>query len=353
MRVGERVRKPIELERLSEEPLVSVLVANYNYEEFLGAALRSLSNQSYENFEAIVCDDGSTDDSVAVVEELAATDPRIRLVRQQNGGHASAMNRAFAESKGRIVAILDADDVYLSDRLERVVDRMRRAGSGICLHQVVPVDRDGNPLGDPVPQRLATGWLYDLALANGGRTAFPPASGLSFRREVATLLFPIPIEFRRAADGYLAAVSQFTSEAAAIEKPLALYRLHGANITGLFDPSLGSIENVLGDLERLHHAQVDFLRRMGDGESASRLSLMDSVTYVEHRLARALLREEDNPLPRGSLERLKPWRRRVWLALFALPRGLTVRVFAWWWGGSRSKRIMKTLRRRIRSAIRS
>src|SRR5579863_8833232 len=89
--------KPIELPPLCENPLISVLTANFNYGRYIGEAIESVLGQTYTNFEMIVCDDGSTDDSCEVVKRFLQRDPRIRLVRKQNGGQTSAANAAYRE----------------------------------------------------------------------------------------------------------------------------------------------------------------------------------------------------------------------------------------------------------------
>ncbi len=119
--------KPVSLGPLPENPLVSVLTANYNYAAFLGEAIESVLAQIYTNFEMIVCDDGSTDKSCEVVEKYGQRDPRVRLLRQQNGGQASAWNTAYRECRGDIICFLDADDRYLPEKLEVVVQAFRSA----------------------------------------------------------------------------------------------------------------------------------------------------------------------------------------------------------------------------------
>src|SRR5713226_9489377 len=95
--------KPIALPPLGDNPLVSILTANYNYARFIGDAIESAQNQTYTNWEMIVCDDGSTDDSCELVERYMQRDPRVRLVRKQNGGQTSAANAAYRECHGQIV----------------------------------------------------------------------------------------------------------------------------------------------------------------------------------------------------------------------------------------------------------
>src|SRR5712692_11440321 len=103
--IAERL-KPIELPPLCENPLISVLTANYNYARYLGEAIESALGQTYTNFELIVCDDGSTDNSCEVAEHYVRRDPRVRLIKKQNGGQTSAANAAYRKSKGQIVCFL-------------------------------------------------------------------------------------------------------------------------------------------------------------------------------------------------------------------------------------------------------
>ena len=96
-------------------PDVSVLVPVFDGAAYVGAALRSVLAQEGVAFEVVVCDDGSTDDSVAVVESFA--DPRVVVVRQANAGIAAALNAAAARARGRYLARLDADDLCRPGRL--------------------------------------------------------------------------------------------------------------------------------------------------------------------------------------------------------------------------------------------
>ncbi len=98
---------------------MSVVVPAYQSERYIGEAVRSALAQTVTAIEVIVIDDGSTDATAAIVERLAASDSRIRIVRQARGGVSAARNRGLAEARGRWVALLDADDVWLPARLER------------------------------------------------------------------------------------------------------------------------------------------------------------------------------------------------------------------------------------------
>ena len=98
---------------------VSVMMPAYNAAEFLAIAVNSVLAQSYQDWELIIVDDGSTDRTA----EIAAgfQDPRVRLIRKENGGEASARNRALEEMEGEYLAFLDSDDLFLPDHLEKTV----------------------------------------------------------------------------------------------------------------------------------------------------------------------------------------------------------------------------------------
>ncbi|MCA9095543.1 MAG: glycosyltransferase, partial [Planctomycetaceae bacterium] len=98
-----------------EFPLVSVVMGVYNAGNYLDAAVRSILEQEYPNFEFIVIDDGSTDDSFAKLQRYVVEFPQLRLIQQQNRGPAAARNTGIKAAVGKYIAIMDADDV--SDRM--------------------------------------------------------------------------------------------------------------------------------------------------------------------------------------------------------------------------------------------
>src|SRR5271169_6299905 len=125
------------------KPFVSVLIDTYNHERFIEQAIVSVLEQEFPGSEReiIVVDDGSTDRTPEIVKKF---EPRLRLLRKENGGQASAFNVGIPECKGEIVAFLDGDDWWAPTKLVRVTQTMTVDQSvGIVGHGIVNVQRDG------------------------------------------------------------------------------------------------------------------------------------------------------------------------------------------------------------------
>jgi len=228
-------RQPMALPELAERPLVSVLVSNCNYARYLPELIDSVLQQTYAYWELIVCDDGSTDDSCDVVSRYVARDQRVSLIRQPNGGQASALNSAFAASKGAVLCTLDSDDSFHPEKLALVVEQFRRhSDSGLLVHAMTLIDGQGGRLHRiPVLGNFEEGWIADRVLQRGGRWRYMPSSGLAFRRELAEIGFPIAQRrFAKGADGFLFTLFPLLTKITYIADELSTYRIHGSNLGG-------------------------------------------------------------------------------------------------------------------------
>lgn len=322
--------KPMDLPPLAANPLVSVLVANYNYGRFLPEALESAREQTYPNLEIIVCDDGSTDDSCEVVQRYARCDDRVKLIRKQNGGVSSALNAAFAEARGDLIALLDADDVWLPQRLARVVHAFRaQPDAGMVTHPLRVIDASGKCVAPriPIPQ-LSEGWLA-ADLLGGCSLIFPAASALTFRLDVAKRILPLPEIIRTLADAALRERAALLGRVAAVEEVLGSYRIHGKNLTGF--PTLRTVqeidEYILGK-RRLLQALIEFARAAhgvelqearGDKEAREMVSVARAFLSGEHLSPKELARRV-----RG-IHRLL-----FWTTIFTLPNPFARRFYTWW-----------------------
>ena len=127
-------------------PDVSVVIPSYNHAGYIAAAIQSVLKQTYADFELIVVDDGSVDDSLEVISGF--TDPRMRVITQKNQGAHSAINRGLQESSGRYLAILNSDDAYHPQRLEKAIRVLEEDPSiGLLGTFIEVVDHQSNHLG--------------------------------------------------------------------------------------------------------------------------------------------------------------------------------------------------------------
>ncbi|WP_273229890.1 glycosyltransferase family 2 protein [Pseudomonas kuykendallii] len=153
-------------------PLVSVLVPCYNYASFVGEALTSVLQQDYPNFELIVVDDGSTDDSVSVIERtIEASKPssrarRVLFLKQENQGVSAALNTALELAEGEFVATFDADDVMPQGRLAVQAAYLSEHPEVGCLGGVaMRIDEKGALLPKKDKKREIRRYDFDRALA--------------------------------------------------------------------------------------------------------------------------------------------------------------------------------------------
>ena len=114
------------IESASSLPLVSVIVATYNYGHLIGQTLESTQAQTYQNWECIVIDDGSTDNTSKVVACYKEKDDRIKYIHQKNRGQAAAKNNGIRNSAGKYLQFLDADDLIESKKFERQVEYLEQ-----------------------------------------------------------------------------------------------------------------------------------------------------------------------------------------------------------------------------------
>lgn len=112
-------------------PVISVVLPVYNGEKYLAEAIDSVLAQSFPDFELIIIDDGSTDDSLRILQEYHHRDSRIRLVSRENRGLVTTLNESIAIARGEWVARMDADDIALPQRLERQLQWLGKTGADV------------------------------------------------------------------------------------------------------------------------------------------------------------------------------------------------------------------------------
>jgi glycosyltransferase involved in cell wall biosynthesis len=126
-------------------PQVSIVVTCYNYGQFVAECLASIQNQTFPDFEVIVVDDGSSDNSAEQVYPFLQ-DKRFRYLKQKNGGQANAKNRGIKEAKAELIAFLDADDKWEFDKLDKQIKLFARKEVGVVYSRAIHVNTEGVPL---------------------------------------------------------------------------------------------------------------------------------------------------------------------------------------------------------------
>ena len=140
---------------------VSVIIPAHNRAEVLGRAVASVLGQTWADFELIVVDDGSTDATATVLAEF--DDPRLTGMHQENKGVSSARNRGIAASRGRLIALLDSDDHWMPDKLEKQVRFMAESGFAICQTDEIWI-RNGVRVNPRFKHAKPAGWFLDRSL---------------------------------------------------------------------------------------------------------------------------------------------------------------------------------------------
>ena len=119
---------------------VSVILPIYNVEKYLKNCIESLTNQTYENLEIILVDDGSTDNSGKICDEIAKSDERVMVIHKQNGGLAAARNTGYLETTGKYLMYVDSDDIVKKDVVENCVEAIEKENSDVVIFGYEKVD---------------------------------------------------------------------------------------------------------------------------------------------------------------------------------------------------------------------
>jgi len=304
------------------QPLVSIVVDNFNYARFVGAAIDSALAQTYPRIEVIVVDDGSTDDSRAVIGGYVG---KITAIFQDNRGQSGAFNTGFAAARGDIVLFLDADDLLEPEAAAEIVASWRPETAKIqfCL---ATIDAEGRFTGGVFPNyppQLGPQTVLRETL----RTALypcPPTSGNAYSRAFLDEVMPVP-PVHAGADGPLNTLAPLYGAVVTLNRTLGRYRVHGANDGAQRDLAADKFARFIRhdqhrtQLLREHAARRGF-RVRGD-------PLDRAVLHLQYRMASLRLLPSRHPVPehRASIA----WRGVIaaWTATERLP----ARVFSMAW----------------------
>ncbi|CAG9171921.1 glycosyltransferase family 2 protein [Cupriavidus pampae] len=208
-------------------PSLTIVICNYNYAQYLAAAIDSALAQSTRDVKVMVIDDGSTDGSRAIIEGYGQ---RVEAIFQPNGGQVAAYNHALERVDTPYVLFLDADDMLHPAAAATVIAAFSGSGDWVKVQYRLDVmTSDGMPTGVQVPQSIRAdgsgrmlrhGWLYPS----------PPGSGNAYRVEALRRIFPVPVNADNihGADFYAIYGVALLGNVCAIEHALGCYRVHRA-----------------------------------------------------------------------------------------------------------------------------
>ncbi|HEX9373663.1 MAG TPA: glycosyltransferase, partial [Roseiflexaceae bacterium] len=312
-------------------PLVSVVVNNYNYGRFLGAAIDSALGQTYLATEVIVVDDGSTDDSRAVI---AGYGERVQAVLKPNGGQASAFNAGFARSRGAIVLFLDADDVLLPQTVQRVAAAFRaHPGAAKVMYRMAIVDARGRPTGAFKPdlrRRLPHGDLRRQVLAFPDDIAWQPTSGNAFAAGMLRRILPMPeAPYWICADYYLSNLPPLFGPVVALDEVGAHYRVHDANNHHAAAIDLDQMRQLIVRTSRTHEQIKRCAATLGLAGFPADPTAVRSVTFVAHRMASLKLDPARHPVAGDWRWGLFDQGARAALGRFDLPPAVRLAYVLW------------------------
>ncbi len=203
--------------------LVTVVVLNYNYEKFVGDAIRSALAQTYPSLEVVVVDNGSTDRSLGVIEGFGA---RVRIVRvPTNIGQGEGYNRGFDAARGDWIVWLDADDVLDTDAIASCM-ALVQFNTAKVQYPLRCIDADGRPLPGVLPYLRHQGDVLPL-IRTFGHYGGPPGSGNLYRRSAIRAYFPVaPADWPIGTDTVPFITAPFHGRVIDAGRALGSYRLH-------------------------------------------------------------------------------------------------------------------------------
>jgi glycosyltransferase involved in cell wall biosynthesis len=224
---------------------ISVIIPAYNQGQYLAAAIQSVLSQTYQHFEIIVVDDGSTDDTRQVVDEFP--DKRIRYLYQQNQGLSAARNTGIRHAMGEYLSLLDSDDLFLPTKLEVLLKRLEQDPAlGMVAGQAIPFDENGLMLEKiysiPLPEDGAQLLLSNPLHVGSVLVRRSAQEAVGYFDESLRSCEDWDMWLRMVRAGY---------RSGWVDHPVSLYRFHNAQMTRnsaqMTEASFAVLDKVFGD----------------------------------------------------------------------------------------------------------
>lgn len=301
---------------------VSVVMATYNGATYVAEQLGSILSQTRMPDEVVVADDGSTDDTLAIVTRLLAETPGVDAVVLPGGGRggvAANFERGMRAATGDVIALSDQDDVWHPDRLEAALAAFD--DDALLQHADAEiVDGSGNPLGFRLLQALGVGEPERRAVASGEafgvylRRNLATGAATVVRRDLVDRALPVPPGWIH--DEWLAIIAAALNGVRILDRPVIDYRQHGTNQIGVVARTIpGRLKSMLAP--RAGRYQRLALRAVELDQALRELPVDENVTDAAH--AKRVFEVARARYPRMRLARIpaiwRQWRRGRYAAL--------------------------------------
>jgi hypothetical protein len=278
---------------------LSIIIANFNYRNFVGGAIESALTIDWPDKEVIVVDDASTDDSRSIIEGFGG---RIAAYFRPKSHQLGAHTFGFEQSAGDVVIFLDADDL-LEPQVMQEVAKVWRPGVSKVQYRMNLIDATGAELGSAIPQfpskddpeRLRRTFLRTMAYAT------PPGSGNAYSRDFVRDVFAFCPTIPQS-DAALLTLAPLLGDVLTIQKPLARYRSHGGSYGGM--QSLDALK-----LRKQLHQDVEKVQLFLKATRQLRMPvspdpLRHSLNHLQYRLASYLIETSAHPFHEDTLSGL-------------------------------------------------
>src|ERR1044072_7669633 len=220
---------------------ISVAMCTYNGADFLPAQLESILAQSRKPDQIVICDDGSTDETRALLQRFEAESPATVLLRfnKKNLGSVKNFEQAIHLCNGDVIALSDQDDVWREDKLKLIVDAFNKSSStGVVFSDAELVDEHSKPLNRRMWNEIGFDAQKKKLLRNG-RTLEVLMTGwtvtgatMAFRARFVNICLPVPAGIAMIHDGWIALAIASVANVVAIDEPLIQYRQHAGQQIG-------------------------------------------------------------------------------------------------------------------------
>jgi len=275
---------------------LSVIIANHNYRDFVGAAIESALAVDWPDKEVIAVDDASTDDSRNVIEGVRG---RVAAYFRPKSHQLGAHMFGFERSTGAIIIFLDSDDLLEPEVMQEVA-KVWRPGISKVQYRMNLIDATGTQLGSAIPQfppkddpeKLRRIFLRTMAYIT------PPGSGNAYSRDFVRNVFAFGPTIPQS-DAVLLTIAPILGDILTIRKPLARYRIHGASWGSMME-SLNTFK-----LRQLLHQDIERARLFATVSRRLRLPvsrdpLKHSFHHLQYRLASYLVEPSAHPFPEDT-----------------------------------------------------